>query len=522
MLPVALAIMTSAARVASAEPADKALAAQVDQLFAKCNNPGSPGCAVGIIRDGKLIYAKGFGSANLDYEVANTPKTIFDIASASKAFTSACLALLMDQGKIDPDDDLRKFIPEMHKFEPPIRIQDMVRCRSGLWDQFHIMPLAGWDNVPNQSPYSEADLLTVLFGQKKLPFAPGTQFHYGSGDYVLLGLVVKRVTGQSLAEFARENLFEPLGMTRTYFQTDPTRVGKNRSVGYQKIDGTWRQWRVNAYLAGGAGVKSCVEDLYRWDQNFYASRLPKRKYMDEFIREGTLLGNRYILDVDAYLKEVQQHPQNPPAGEYRGLKRIQFTGGLWGMTAGMSRFPEQRFTVICLSNSDEIVAFSKAREIADLYLADVLKPTPAEPYPDEPKEFLKLPADELEKKTGDYRLVNHGHIWKLVVKDGDLHLIDYLGRASRLKALSATRFRPVGETPLYKSARFLFKPESDEYPVTLETNENGVREVINFNRVNLVDLSPKELREFAGEYFSEELAASYQFAVKEGRLWLVP
>src|SRR5262245_4010763 len=200
------------------------LAAKVDAMFARSNRKDGPGSAVGIVRKGKLIYAKGFGSANLDYEVPNTPQTIFEIASASKSFTCACIALLMDQGKIDPDDDLRKFVPEMHKFDPPVRIKHLVRCRTGLWDPFHIMPLAGWDNLPVQSPFSETDLLTVLSGQKKLPFKPGTQFRYGSGDYFLLGLVVERVTGKSLADFARDNLFKPLGMARTFYEKDPTRV----------------------------------------------------------------------------------------------------------------------------------------------------------------------------------------------------------------------------------------------------------------------------------------------------------
>src|SRR5262249_17916756 len=157
-----------------------------------------------------------------------------------------------------------------------------------------------------------------LSGQKKLPFQPGTQFRYGGGDYYLLGLIVQRVTGKSLAQFARANLFDPLGMKRTFFETDPTRVVKNRAVGHYRAGDAWRQWRANAYSPGGAGLKSCVADLYLWDQNFYANRLPKGKYMNEFIREGMLLGNRYVLDVDAYFKEIQQQVQNEPAGKYRG------------------------------------------------------------------------------------------------------------------------------------------------------------------------------------------------------------
>ena len=125
----------------------------------------------------------------------------------------------------------------MSAFDPPVRVRHMVQCRSGLWEPFHIMPLAGWGNPPVHSPYSEADVLTVLCGQRTLPFEPGTQFHYGSGDYYLLGLIVRRVTGKSLAEFARENLFEPLGMTRTFYEEDPTRVVKRLrcpACGYER------------------------------------------------------------------------------------------------------------------------------------------------------------------------------------------------------------------------------------------------------------------------------------------------
>ena len=190
-------------------------AAEVDRLFAKWDQLDTPGGAVAIVRGGELNYAKGFGTADLETGVPNTSQTVFEIGSASKSFTCACIALLMDQGKLQPDDDLADFVPELRKFDPPVRIRHMVQCRTGLWEPFHIMPLAGWDNLPVHSPYSEADLLTVLSGQKTLPFEPGAQFHYASGDYYFLVLIVKRVTGKFLAEFARENLFEPLGQCRS-------------------------------------------------------------------------------------------------------------------------------------------------------------------------------------------------------------------------------------------------------------------------------------------------------------------
>src|SRR5688500_11981444 len=104
---------------------------QVDELLAKHNRTDVPGCAVGIIHHGELVYSKGFGSANLEYEVPNTPQTLFETASFSKSFTCLCVALLMDEQKILPDDDIRKFVPEMHAFDPPLRIRDLVRCESG-------------------------------------------------------------------------------------------------------------------------------------------------------------------------------------------------------------------------------------------------------------------------------------------------------------------------------------------------------------------------------------------------------
>jgi CubicO group peptidase (beta-lactamase class C family) len=194
-----------------------------------------------------VIYSKGFGSANLEYLAPNTPQTVFDMMSFSKSMTSVCLAILMDEGKLSPADDPRKFLPEMHTFDPPIRIQDMVRCRSGLWDQISVPILVGWENAPLQHPHTDDDFFTLLTGQKRLPFAPGSQYRYSSGDYFLLGIIVKRISGQSLAEFARKRVFEPLGMTRTFFEEDPTRVVDQRAVGhYKRADSAWHLWQPTA------------------------------------------------------------------------------------------------------------------------------------------------------------------------------------------------------------------------------------------------------------------------------------
>jgi CubicO group peptidase (beta-lactamase class C family) len=532
LITLFLVVLSRIATAADDDRGSEDLVAKVDRLFETCNRPDVPGCTVGIIRDGQLIYRKGFGTANLNYAVPNTPRTIFDIGSAAKGFTSACIALLMDEGKLDPDDDVRRLIPELKGLDHPVRIRHMLRCESGLWEQFHIMPLAGWDNVPNHVGYSKADLFTVLTGQKRLPFEPGTEFQYGSGDFFLLGIVVERVTGQSLARFARERLFQPLGMTHTYYEVDPGIAVKNRAVGHWKEDegwssqgpkgeGPWRLWQANGYVAGPAGVCTCVDDLYRWDLGFDSDVLPRGKYMTEFLTEGTVLGNRFVVDADAYRKRVYSHPENPPPGRYRGLRRIQFTGGFWGMTSCVSRFPDEKFTVICLSNSGEVSPFAKTREIVDLFLADKLAPI-APPASDEEQSFVSLTPDQLQKLTGTFRDAGNAPVWRTEVRQGELMLIDHLEKAFVLKPLSASRFKPVGKTPFYPSARFEFAIDDagTAKGLGLSSCESGFHETYRFNRVQLVEPSAEKLGEYAGQYISPELAATYRFKVEDGGLWL--
>lgn len=507
--------------------------ARVDALFEKWDRPDSPGGAVGIVRDGVLIYSKGFGTAHLDYQVPNTPTTIFELGSAAKGFTSACAALLMDQGRLDPDDDLRELLPEMRQLEHPVRIRHMLRCESGLWAQFHVMPLAGWPNVPIHTGYSKQDLLTVLSGQRRLPFEPGTDFQYSSSDFFLLGIVIERITGQTLAQFAREQFFEPLGMTRTYYEEDPGISVRDRAVGHWKSEsgwavgrphpeGQWRIWQANGYIAGGGGVRSCIEDLDRWDQGFTSDVLPRGRYLGEFLSEGTVLGNRFVVDADAYRKHTLSRPDNPPPGVYRGLKRMQFTGGFWGMTACISRFPEQRLTVICLSNCEEVSAIGKAREIADLLLAEDMEPVPTSDGGDTSITFVDLPEQSLQRCVGDWRQQGNSPIWRTQLRDGDLHLVDHLDKAFRLWAVGPATFKAVGENPFYESARFAFDLDADgpAERMTLSSFENGFHEVLPFDRVELVDLDGEELSPYAGTYVSDELGSIYRFRVDDGSLWL--
>ncbi len=502
-----------------------AWSAQVDELFAKWNRSDSPGCAVGIVLRGELAYSKGFGAANLESGALNTPQTVFETASFSKSLTCACLALLMDEGKVAPDDDIRKFVPEMHLFDPPIRIQDLVRCKSGIWDQVSLPILVGWENAPAQFPHREADFFALLTGQRTLPCKPGTEFRYSSGDYFLLGQVVKRATGKSLGQFARERIFEPLEMRRTIFEEDPTRIVLGRAVGHWKPSGNdWSQWRPTACWMGGGGLQTCIEDLCRWDLNFRKSCLPRGKYLDELLQEGTLLGNRYCLDVDAYLKETDPEAlRGGPPGRYRGAKRRQFTGGAWGFSTALSQYPEHGLTAICLSNCDEITAWTMNRQIADLVLADRLEPLPAKgpskSASDEPT--AEVSAADLEAKVGAYRLQDAGQIWRITLDGGALFVTDYLMKRTRLRPLATDRFDPEGPQ-FYATTQFVFARPEEGRPKRFSSqwDEAENRGRLEFEAVQLVQPNLEQLRDYAGEYVSDELAATYRLAVRDNGLWL--
>jgi RNA polymerase sigma factor (sigma-70 family) len=503
MAPAAADTLAGLAPAAHADEAsDKTNALKVDKLFETQSKPGSPGCALGIIRDGKLIVARGYGMANLDDDVPVTTKTVFEAAMA-QSFTCVCLALLMDQGKLAPQDDIRKYVPEMPRYHPPLTIRHLIRCEDGLRDYWHLLQLAGW-NIDDA--WTDGDVLALVTRQKAPTFRPGSRFAFNNSAYFLLLRALERITGQSLARFADKNVFQPLGMTTTYFEDNSGRITKHRAVGYDVMaDGKIRRWTMNSKVVGVSGLKTTVEDLFKWDQNFYANRLPDGPYVRAFFKTGTLLDNRNVLDVN-------------PTERYRGLKRMGFTGGMPGFVAGFTRFPEQKFSVICLSNDYfRVEPWTVALRIADLYLADQMKEK-KEPLRTAPKpKFVQLPDYDLADKAGAYRVRATRVIWKVSVTDGKLAVTDRMGITRRWQALSPLRFRTL-EGPHKDTHTLVFEQRPDKrFTMRLEADD-GPR--IELDPIQLVEPDTKKLNEYAGQYYNDELNATYTFSVRDGHLFL--
>src|SRR5215475_2588927 len=209
-------------------------AAKVDVVFANYDKPDSPGCALGVIKDGKLIYSRGYGMANLEHNIANSPKLVYDIGSTSKQFTAASILLLAAQGKLSLDDDVRKYIPELPVYQEPITIRQMLHHTSGLRDYMPLVTLAG---VNLNDTMTEDDTLRLIVRQKGLDVTPGAEWYYSNTGYFLLSIIVKRVSGKSLAEFAKEQIFDPLGMKSTIYLDNHKRIVPRRATGYGVTQG---------------------------------------------------------------------------------------------------------------------------------------------------------------------------------------------------------------------------------------------------------------------------------------------
>jgi CubicO group peptidase (beta-lactamase class C family) len=415
---------------------DKASAA-VDEVFADFTKAGSPGCSVAVYRNGRIIYAKGHGLANIEEDVALTPESVFDIGSTSKQFTATSVLLLEKQGKLSVNDDVRKYIPELPDYGSKITILHLLNHTSGLRDYLTLMELAGinTDNVT-----TDEDALQIITRQKALNFAPGSDWLYSNTGFFLLSIIVKRVSGKTLREFAAENIFSPLGMTHTQYRDDHTALIPERAMAYdpkERKDG----YALNvSYFeqTGDGAVHTSVEDLLRWDENFYSGQVGGKDFLTELQERGKLNSGK-VLD---YAKGLR-------IADYRGLHTVSHGGSWGGYRAELLRFPDQHFSVACLCNRGDANPSRRAVQVADIYLGSMMKPKEekkaAERETAEKKE-IPLSAEQLRVYAGDYWSGELGVTYRLGIVDGKLKVMDMLNGGGFLQAstLPADGFAATG------------------------------------------------------------------------------
>jgi CubicO group peptidase (beta-lactamase class C family) len=446
------------------------------------------------------VYKRGYGMAKLEDDIVMTPDKIFDIGSVSKQFTATSIAMLARDGKISLDDDVRKYFPELPDYGHPITVRHLIHHTSGLRDYNGLLELAGFRPESDCPNVDEA--LQLVFRQQRLNYPTGEEYSYTNTGYFLLGQIVEKVSGKTLNQFAQEHIFRPLGMTHTLYQDDHRQIIKNRATGYEQAEKGYRLNMSNWDETGDGNVYTSVEDLYLWDQAFYDNRLGAD--LMEMLHTVGVLNNGKKLDY-AFGLVIR---------DYKGLKNVGHGGSWAGFRAAISRFPEQKFSVICLANLGGINPSELCEKVTDIYLADLIK-EPAKAEMEKPKPY-PLSQKELEEKAGNYRDERFGQWVVLSVDKDKLKASGFRGsREFVFTPTSPTTFAAL-EAPFPLTIEFM--PVEAGRPAAIALKGRG--EPTRFIKAApLRPLTEADLRAYAGTYESGELlGASYRFAVENGAL----
>src|SRR5208282_1819101 len=448
--------------LAQAQTLPPEVARQVDKVFENWDKPNSPGCALGVYKDGQIVYKRGYGIADLNDDVPITPSTVFHVASMSKQFTAASIVLLAQQGKLSLDDDVHKYLPELPEFGERIAIRHLVYHTSGLRDQWNLLELAGWRY--SLDLITDDDVMSVMTRQKDLNFKPGDRHVYCNTGYTLMGLIVKKVSGMSLREFTTKNIFEPLGMTHTHFRDDHAEIIKHDALGYEQEgkDKPFRMSLTNFDTVGATSLHTTVEDLQLWDENFYHPRVGGQVFLQQMLERGKLNSGEQL-----------DYAFGLVVGKYKGLPTVDHGGADAGYRSDLIRFPEQHFSTAVLCNSAETNPSRLARQVADIVLAKDLKA----PEPAGAKQPLKgggapLTAEQMAAIAGTYWNRENDDFEKVLVKDGRLEINLGGDELHPLKLAGEAHFH-VADVPWGDDVDIHFVAATADKPKRLEQSFGG-------------------------------------------------
>ncbi|WP_353721163.1 serine hydrolase [Dyadobacter sp. 676] len=493
-----------AAGILPAECQTSRMAAKTDSLFAEWNKPGMPGAAVGVVHAGKLIYAKGFGEADLETGAKIGPETIFHVASVSKQFTAYAIVLLAEQGKLSLDDDIRKYIPEVPDFGKTITIRHLLNHTSGLRDQWNLLAMAGWqlDDV-----ITKQHVMNLVTRQKELNFEPGSAYAYCNTGYTLLAEAASRVTGQPFAYWMERNVFKPLGMKNTQFFDNQEGIVKGRAYSFHRTPGTIGPTMFSKSIlsygnVGATSLFTTVNDLALWIDNFRNPQIGTATIMKQMLERGRLTKG----DTLTYAFGLVH-------GKHKGLAYYGHDGADAGFRSSLIYFPKEDYGFIVLSNQAEFNPPKKNLEMADLYLSSFMKegkPAAVSPKP-APSGAYAFDSTLFRAYAGSYALDEAPGFVLKFWRDGNNYYTQATGQPSAaiFPSSDSTFFLKVVEA----SVVFHRAKDGKVNRITLQQNGNHPGTRVNGQEPVATDLVP-----FVGQYYSPELETIYTIAQKGNEL----
>lgn len=483
--------MSDAARQATMKDwtFDEAARQRVEGVFAAWNSTATPGMAVGIYREGEVVFTGGFGMANLEHGIPITPDSIFHIASISKQFTDLCIAILAAEGALDVDDDIRLYVPEVPDFGETITIRHLIHHVSGLRDQWMLLSLAGWRE---EDLVTDADVLDLVRRQKALNFSPNTEYLYSNTGYTLLSIVVKRVSGLSLRQFAQARIFGPLGMTRTHFHDDHTEIVKGRTQAYEPRKGGGYHVSIPVFdVVGTTSLFTTVTDLAKWDGNFVSAQVGGPEVIAEMQRPGTFADG-----------SPMTYAWGLATDTYRGAAQIGHGGADHGYRSDYFRLPEFGLTVTVLSNVSDSGPHALATQVADALIGDLLAPVSVPGVAAAPGTRKAAPKPVAPSTLAGTWSSEKGAWLTITARDGKAWL--ELDEPLALEDGGNGRFA-------YPAHGIAIVPAADGASLAVTFGGNTV----SYARAGRYRPTPEELGALTGTYWSEELAVPYEI-VRDG------
>lgn len=488
MRKICLALLVVCSIAAGASPLAPEVEKKIDEVFAEWSGTRTPGCAVGIMDGRELVFTRGYGMASLEHGIAITPETVFPIQSTSKQFIAIAIVLLIQDGKLSFDDDVRKYVPELPDYGAKITVRHLLEHSSGLRDINILAQDKGWGN---EESHPRAQLIRLITRQKSLNHPPGAAASYSNSGYLLLMLIAERITGERFGALLARRVFEPLGMTSSRYREDAGAVIEGRAEGYSRRDGTWRR-----SPGGNNTVFTTIGDLARWMNNFTRPVVGG----EEGIRWMTTWGK---LDTG----QTTEWGLGLSPLRYRGLEGFYFSGGSPEGTSVLVRFPEQDFSLLALCNGGlTFNAEPLAQKVIDAALAGPIATASAKPLAAPPSDpaAVAVSRAELQRHAGLYFSSQSGP-WTREFREADGKLRVVLpDRAVDLIHVGGGRFRAPGSSTEYvfngNTARRVSPTEPDYVFERVDETKNA------------------SLSELAGTYWNDEIEADVVFKVIDGKL----
>lgn len=352
---------------------------QIDALFTDWDQPGHPGGSVGIMLDGEVVYAKGFGLASLEFGVPNTDSTLYNVASVSKQFTAYAMLLLQEQGEISLDDEIHTYFPDFKDFGYPVSIRHLIHHTSGLRSLHALMHMAGWRGDDKRT---NEDLMRLMLKQEELNFRPGDEYLYCNTGYMLMAEIVEKVSGQDFISWMDDNVFDPVGMDNTYLEEEYDRVVPGNAVSYD-----WYEEEAGFRYAvpywgyvGSGNIHTNVYDLLKWQHFLNNPPADQQATVAQMFERG-ILNSGDTLNYAAGMRTFD---------DYKGERGFGHGGSIGGFRASIQSVPEQQLNVVVLTNFSNSGPSGKAFRIIDLMLGKEIAPEAEDEAEEEKKEALEI------------------------------------------------------------------------------------------------------------------------------------